>query len=264
VDLLQNMGLQVSIANNGEQAVQMAGHGSYDAILMDIQMPGIGGYKATAQIRRAARLNAAQPPIIAMTANAMKSDRQKAEEAGMNDYVSKPVDVVQLTSVLARWLDHPSLETEPEKDSQPTDDPKKAILALASPPESRSGYQAVDCSGQDLLLVALDSLDMVSALARLGNNKVLYRRLLLMFLADHTQDGTAIRAALKSNDIELAQRLAHTLKGLAGTVGAGELRAVAKDLEMAIAEGNEALFEPLLMQVEQKLAVVMASIARLL
>jgi len=264
MDMLLGMGLRVSIANDGEEAVAMVKKDHFDAVLMDIQMPGMDGYQATAQIRAYAHMNAALLPIIAMTANAMESDRQKALEAGMNDYVAKPVDVAKLASVLARWLDHPSLETEPEKDSQPTDDPKKAILALASPPESRSGYQAVDCSGQDLLLVALDSLDMVSALARLGNNKELYRRLLLMFLAEHAQDGTAIRAALKSNDIELAQRLAHNLKGTAGTVGADELRAVTKDLEMAIAEGKEPLFEPLLMQVEQKLAVVMASIARLL
>ena len=84
-----------------------------------------------------------------------------------------------------------------------------------------------------------------------------------MFRVGHEHTAKAIRAALKSNDTELAHRLAHTLKGLAGTMGADELRAVAKDLEMAIAEGKEALFEPLLMQVEQKLTVVMASIARL-
>jgi len=259
VEILQQMGLLVSVADDGIQAVQMAGQGGYDAILMDIQMPGMNGYQATAQIRGTnLRSDPDQIPIIAMTANALNGDSQKAMEAGMSDYVSKPVDVAQLARVLARWLDQPSLEGEagPGKDSQSIDDMQEAIPALVSPPEARAG--------NDLLPAALYSLDMVSALARLGNNKELYRRLLLMFLAEHAQDGTAIRAALKSNDIELAQRLAHTLKGLAGTVGAGELRAVAKDLEMAIAEGKEPLFEPLLMQLEQKLAVVMASIARLL
>ena len=256
VEILQQMGLLVSVADDGEQAVQMAGQGGYDAILMDIQMPGINGYQATAQIRKNRRSNAAELPIIAMTANALNGDSQKALDSGLDDYVSKPVDVAQLASVLARWLDHPSHETESEQDNQPTDDPQDAIPVLASASEARAD--------QDLLPAALESIDMVSALARLGNNKELYRRLLLMFHADHTQDGTAIRAALQSNDLELARRLAHTLKGLAGTVGADELRAVAKELEMAIAEGNESFHEEYLAQVEQKLAIVMISIARLL
>jgi CheY-like chemotaxis protein/HPt (histidine-containing phosphotransfer) domain-containing protein len=266
VEILQQMGLLVSVADDGEQAVQMAGQGNYDAILMDIQMPGMNGYQATAQIRKNRRSNAVELPIIAMTANALDGDNQKALDSGLDDYIPKPVDVAQLASVLARWLDHPSLENgaEPGKESQPTDDPQVGIPILASPPEFRAGYHPDDRAGQDLLPAALDSLDMVSALARLGDNKVLYRRMLLMFHAEHEQDVPAIRAALHSNDLKLARRLAHTLKGLAGSLGADELRAVAKDLEMAIAEGNEPAYEDLLSQVEQKLAVVMTSIATMI
>jgi CheY-like chemotaxis protein/HPt (histidine-containing phosphotransfer) domain-containing protein len=256
VEILQQMGLLVSVAEDGEQAVQMAGQGGYDAILMDIQMPGMDGYQATAQIRGTnLRSDPDQIPIIAMTANALNGDSQKAMEAGMSDYLSKPVDVAQLARVLARWLDQPSLESEaePGTDCQPTDDPQEPILAQAFAREARAG--------QDLLPAALDSIDMLSALTRLGDNKALYRRILLMFRAEHSQDGTAIWTALQSNDPELAQRLAHNLKGLAGTVGADGLRAAAKNLEMAIAEGNEPDYEDLLVQVEQKLAEVMASIA---
>jgi len=107
----------------------------------------------------------------------------------------------------------------------------------------------------------MDSIDMVSALARLGDNRVLYRRMLLMFREDHNKDVPAIRAALQSNDRELARRLAHTLKGLAGSIGADELREVSKDLEKAIAEEKAPAYEGLLSRVEQKVAVVMASIA---
>jgi two-component system sensor histidine kinase/response regulator len=267
VEILQQMGLLVSVADDGEQAVRMAGQTKYDAILMDIQMPGMNGYQATAQIRGTnLRSDPDQIPIIAMTANALAGDNQKALAAGMNDYVSKPVDVAQLASVLARWLDDPALEsgTEPGKDNQPGADPQQGFPVAASAPASRAGINLDDRIGQYLLPAALDSIDMVSALARLGGNKALYHRIILLFQAEHEQDVPAMRAALKNNDLVLARRLAHTLKGLAGSVGADELRAEAKDLEMALAEGNEPVFEMLLTQVEQKLAVVMASIARLL
>jgi len=258
VEILQQMGLLVSVADDGEQAVQMARQGRYDAILMDIQMPGMDGYQATAQIRGTnLRSDPDQIPIIAMTANALNGDSQKALEAGMSDYVSKPVDVAQLARVLARWLDHPSVESETElrEKSQPTDDPQEGIPVMASTPEARAS--------QAPLPERLDAIDMLSALARLGDNKALYRRIILMFHAEHAQDVTAIRAALRSNDLELARRLAHTLKGLAGSVGADELRAVVKDLEMAIAEGKEPVYAELLSQVEQKLAIVIAAIARI-
>ena len=248
VEILKNMGLRVLIANNGDEALAMVKRDHFDAILMDIQMPGMDGYETTIQIRQELSFDSAHLPIIAITANALDADRQKALDAGLNDYVSKPVDVVKLASVLLRWV-HP-LPKENNSTSirgnQGSDDADTfPLLAKAELPAT------------------LDSIDMTAALTRLGDNKELYKRLLLMFHAGHEHTAQAIRAALKSNDTELAHRLAHTLKGLAGTMGADELRAVAKDLEMAIAEGNKPVFEPLLLQVEQKLAVVMASIARI-
>ncbi|MEI7850175.1 MAG: Hpt domain-containing protein, partial [Chloroflexota bacterium] len=139
------------------------------------------------------------------------------------------------------------------KESPAPNAPKDTTPIQASPPESHLN--------PNLLPATMDSIDMVSALARLGDNRVLYRRMLLMFHEDHKQDVPAIRAALQSNDREFARRLAHTLKGLAGSIGADELREVSKDLEKAIAEENEPAYEGLLSQVEQKMAVVMASIA---
>jgi CheY-like chemotaxis protein/nitrogen-specific signal transduction histidine kinase len=103
-ELLENMGLRVSVASNGEEAVEMVKTAQFDAVLMDIQMPGMDGYQASAQIRQNQNKNALHLPIIAMTANAMESDRQKALDAGLNDYISKPVDVKQLALVLLRWV----------------------------------------------------------------------------------------------------------------------------------------------------------------
>jgi two-component system sensor histidine kinase/response regulator len=230
LDVLQNMGLQVTIANNGEEALELVRKERFDAVLMDIQMPGMDGYQTTTQIRRDAHASAAQLPIIAMTANAMESDRQKALEAGMNDYVSKPVDMEKLASVLLSWVNPQAAnnETLTASENREPDDPHafpKLVQAGIIPELTRSELPST-----------LDSINMVAALARLGGNKRLYRHLLLLFQAGHTQDVSAIRAAVKNNDLELARLLAHTLKGLAGSVGADELHTVAKDLEMVLAE----------------------------
>jgi PAS domain S-box-containing protein len=249
-EILQQMGLRVSVASNGEQAVQMAVQGCYDAILMDINMPGMDGYEATSQIRGAVpgfTPKNAQIPIIAMTAYALDGDNQKALEAGLNDYVSKPVDVAQLANVLLRWLDNPASKNVSPHETQTSEEPD-AIPELT----------------RELLPVVPDSLDMVSALARLGGNKELYHRLLLMFRTDHTQDAQAIRAALESKNSELAHRLAHTLKGLAGTIGADELRAAAKQLEGAIAEMNEPFYDEYLALLERNLSIVIVAIANTL
>ena len=104
VELLSSAGMQVLIANNGEEAVQMVSQDVFDVILMDIQMPGMDGYTACRQIRQLAKPEIAQLPIIAMTADALPRDREKAFIAGMNDYISKPVDFRQLIEVLARWV----------------------------------------------------------------------------------------------------------------------------------------------------------------
>ncbi|MEI7848448.1 MAG: response regulator [Chloroflexota bacterium] len=248
LEILKNMGLHVLIANDGEEALAMLKRDHFDAILMDIQMPGMDGYQTTIQIRQELSFDSAHLPIIAMTANALDTDRQKALDAGLDDYVSKPVDIAKLASVLLRWV-HPL--------------PKEHRSTAIRENLGSDDANAFPLKAQTELPATLDAIDMNAALARLGGNKELYKRLLLMFHAGHEHSGQAIRAALKSNEIELAHRLAHTLKGLAGTMGADELRAATKDLEIAIAEENERAYEPLLMQVEQKLAVVMASIARI-
>jgi CheY-like chemotaxis protein/HPt (histidine-containing phosphotransfer) domain-containing protein len=251
------MGLQVSVANDGWQVVQMVRHNNYDAVLMDIQMPGMDGYQATAQIRKIVpdsaqgksaprsidgkghRFRADQLPIIAMTANALDGDNQKALDAGMNDYVSKPVDVMQLVKVLQRWLPQ----------SKPLGLPEATTEAGDQNPGSAAG--------------AMDVLDTASALTRLGNNRDLYLRLLAMFRAEHAQEVQHIRAALKINDTDLAKRLAHTMKGLAGTIGADELGAASKQLETAIADRIEPLYDEFVLNMEQKLVDVLAAVANL-
>jgi len=214
MELLGNLGLQVTLAVNGEEAVEKVKAGFFDAVLMDIQMPGMDGYQATALIRQDARFDADHLPIIAMTAHAMEGMRQKTLEAGLNDYISKPVNIDQLASMLLRWIGEREKPVSVSVTRIPADDELPAVL---------------------------DSIEMNSALERLGGNKKLYKRLLLLFHSDHINKVQEIRSALQNSDLELAGRLAHTLKGVAGTIGADGLRAAARELEAAISEGNTAL-----------------------
>jgi len=238
------MGLRVSLAASGEQALAMVQQQCFDAILMDIQMPGLDGYQASARIRQNPGLNPPAIPIIAMTANAQTEDRQKALDAGLDDYLSKPINMTRLAAILLRWLKPPTSAPALANTLAPiTNPPDQATVAL--PPQ------------------ALEAIDMPAALARLGNNRALYWKVLGMFQSGHAQDIEKLRAALRQPDLELARRLAHDLKGLAGTLGADELRAAAKELESACAAGDRPAIEPALARLAAKLTVVLEAIASL-
>jgi two-component system sensor histidine kinase/response regulator len=230
-DTLKSMGVQVSLANHGEQAIQMILAQHFDAVLMDIQMPGLDGYQTTIKIRSDARFSFKKLPIIAMTAHALADDRGKALAAGLNDYVSKPVDVLQLANTLVRWLV-----------------PHAAMLEV----DSVADFPAAPVS----------VLNTVSALQRLGNKKDLYLQLLAEFQKNYSDSVQTIRAALNAEDQVLAHRLTHSLKGVAGTIGAGDLGETAKQLETAITTHNAPILEALLAELEQKLALVIASITQ--
>ena len=236
-EILRNMGVQVFTAKTGEEAVEMVYLQAYDAVLMDIQMPGIDGYQATAQIRRDARFNPERLPIIAMTANALDGDRRRALEAGLNDYVSKPVDVNKLAEALARWVPGVPIQSGP---------------GAASPNLAVSNLPA-----------SLPAINIKAALARLGDHQELYMRLLALFNGEHSQDVGKIKAALDCNDLELARRLAHSLKGVAATIGAEDLSAAAKDLESAIGKNQTPLYLGLQKKVEESMQVVLESLSGL-
>ncbi len=188
----------------------------FDGVLMDIQMPVMDGYAATREIREDARFEAL--PIIAMTASAMASDRERAFDAGMNDHVSKPIDVAELFEVLCRWVQIP-------QGRQP--------LELQSSEEPEAVTQEISS------LPALPGVDTRSGLSRVGGDVAVYRKILRQF-ADGQADAPArIRSALMSGDRGTAEREAHTLKGVAGTIGAGEVEAAAKRLDAAIRQGAD-------------------------
>ena len=209
MEILTQAGLVVTIANNGKEALAVLECAAFDGVLMDVQMPEMDGYAVTRALRGQERWQ--NLPVIAMTANAMAGDREKCLQAGMNDYVSKPVDPDELLAIIERWV----------KPTQPAAAPSAATQSDypgEAPPE----------------LSALQGIDIVTGLQRVRGNQGLYTNLLRQFAADHVDDVTAIRAALDAGDRKLAQRLAHTLKGAAGNLAATELYTVAKDVETGL------------------------------
>jgi CheY-like chemotaxis protein len=186
---------------------------SFDGVLMDIQMPVMDGYAAAREIRRDDRFK--DLPVIAMTANAMAGDRDKALEAGMNDYVAKPIDVTELFEVLDRWI-----QVLPRHRLQ---------AASATTAVSKQVDGLPDVPG----------LDTRSGLARCGGNRALYRKILRKFCETQAAAPQRIRAALAADERSTAEREAHTLKGVAGNIGADPVQAAAKTVETSIKQGTD-------------------------
>ncbi|MBF0098292.1 MAG: response regulator [Magnetococcales bacterium] len=203
-ELLVLAGFAVTIANNGEEALQQLRQHAFQAVLMDLQMPVLDGYSATARIRAEAQWHAL--PIIAMTANAMHGERERCLAAGMNDYLSKPIDVDLLISTLVRHL-HPQGST-------------LAKTADTKPP-----------TGTLPNLPNLEGFAVARALARLGGNLALYSNLMHKFVAQHTEVIQHIQHAWQQQQRDEAMRHAHTLKGLAGNLGALALEEASLQLE---------------------------------
>jgi two-component system sensor histidine kinase/response regulator len=221
-EMLEKAGLVVGIANNGEEAVQRVKAEVYDAVLMDIQMPVMGGFEATQEIRKDGRFK--DLPILAMTAHAMAGDREKSLAAGMNDHVTKPIDPDELFSALVKWIksgQRPGLEAGTSR-LKPED--KDAVLLPSE----------------------LPGISIASGLGRVGGNKALYAKLLSKFREGQEHAVAAIRSALQSEDRETAGRLAHTVKGVSGNLGAETLYRAAAELEKAIKEGKENVELPLI------------------
>jgi two-component system sensor histidine kinase/response regulator len=236
VSLLESAGLRVDLAGNGAEAVEKACATDYDLILMDMQMPVMDGLEATQAIRRSGRT---QVPIVAMTANAFGEDRQRCLDAGMNDHLPKPVDPAMLYSKLLQWL--------PEGQ------------AVADAP-------AAPAAGTDIrsLLDQVPGLDAAYGLKNLRGRVPNYLRLLRKYADGHADDGGRIRAGLAAGNMDEVRRLAHSLKGVAGMIGATGVQGLAAELEAAIREAlDAATIEARLAAVEEAQAATVAAIYRL-
>jgi len=233
-ELLESFGMKVTVAENGEEAITMVNQEQFDGVLMDMQMPVMDGITATREIRKQQQF--AKLPIIALTANVMISEQNEFLAAGMNDHIGKPLDPDRLVVTLAKWV-YPTRTTESSQVPTVVETPAPATL-----------------------LPDLTGVKVAESVRRIGGNVVLYRSLLDKFRVKERDFVPRIRDALSGNDQKLSERLAHTLRGSAGTLGAEALQNQAEQLENCIK--NKALneVEPMLAQIDQELATLIARI----
>jgi two-component system sensor histidine kinase/response regulator len=217
-ELLQSVGTTVTVANHGREAVNILTHGDqpppFDVVLMDLQMPEMDGLTATKLLRAEPRLR--KLPIIAMTAHAMAEEVRRCLEAGMNDHVAKPIDPDTFFATLTRWIS--------SREQHVSDGPRvqPGMCDEFTPP-------------------AIEGLDVPSGLRRVAGNLNLYRELLNQFATKHASAATHIAAAIEQGDRGLAERLAHSLKGLAGNIGAPAIFQSAGTIENALRQSRDDL-----------------------
>jgi CheY-like chemotaxis protein/HPt (histidine-containing phosphotransfer) domain-containing protein len=238
--ILKAYGMVVEIVSNGRQATEKLKDGAtrFDAILMDLQMPEMDGYEATRFIRK--DLNDTTIPIIAFSAHALKTEKQRCLDAGMNDYVSKPIDPEHLLATLRRWM-KPLAGQMPEPAASDDDGAER----LHELPDSLPG------------------IDVKNALKRLMGNRTLFIRLLVDFCREYVGVVDRVREALARQDIESARRTVHTLKGMAGNLSATELFEVARDLETAVQKEDQTLISNTLDRLDDALQPVIQSARQL-
>ena len=239
-ELLESAGIELCLAVHGAEALeQLERDADFDGVLMDCQMPVMDGYTATARIREQPRW--AQLPVIAMTANAMAGDRERALACGMNDHISKPLNIEDMFATLARWI-HPR-------------------AGRSAPATEVSPVTAVPTTG---LPGSLPGIDLQAGLATCMGKVELYLRLLRKFHASQQDFSTALLAAQAESDPSATARLAHTLRGTAGNIGALDVAQAASALELACQRGaDEQELAQRLEQVERCLTPVLEGLSAL-
>jgi two-component system sensor histidine kinase/response regulator len=236
VELLEGAGALVQVANNGREAVEKLSQAVYDLVLMDLQMPVMDGFQATAKIRSDPRF--AKLPIIAMTAHATVEERQKCLDAGMDDHISKPIDPVAMFETIGHHYRPGS--------SRKTD--------ISAPQPSKPAGE---------VLPDLPGIDVVLGLKRVAGNRKLYFKLLRDFYRDYPAAVQKIEEAIVGKRDEEALRLAHTLKGVAGNLGAMDLYTAAEEVESALKAGEAEKAVAGLPKVAELLGIAISGLAGL-
>ena len=224
-DLMEDAGIKVEIAANGQEAVDWLTANSCDLVLMDMQMPVMDGMTATRILR--ARPELAGLPIVAMTANAMEQDRERCLEVGMNDHIAKPFDPDKLFETIRHYV---AKSTQAKPTTSGT---------------AETGDKAIPSGKDETGLPVLPGIDTAAGLKRVRGKLPLYKDLLERFAAGQAGAEAEIKAALTANEGTTAERLAHTVKGLAATIGADNLSGLAAGVEAAMHRGESPLTDQL-------------------
>ena len=232
VTLLNKRGHRVTVVGNGEEALNKLAEESFDLVLMDIQMPVMGGFEATQRIREREKAQGGHAVIIAMTANAMQGDRERCLEAGMDGYVSKPVKVEQLFSEIALCL------------------PEAVLL---------KGEQPAETTQLDLGLGESSATPSVRynralVIENLGGDIELFNSVVDMYISDNAGYQAALKAAVIAGDAETLQREAHTVKGVLATFTYEDGATLARRIETLAKEGDFAAASALVPQLTSVLS----------
>ena len=238
-EILGGAGLNVTIVSNGKEAVKAVKKHSYDAVLMDIQMPIMDGYEATRMIRKDPGLK--KLPIIAMTANVMAGDAEKSLEAGMNAHIGKPIDPDELFGTLAKWISPSKLKGIKKEKAKPKKKPATTSKAFI-----------------------LDGLDIEDGLSRVRGNATRYNRILSKFTQSNKKFIEEFKILHKGGNQAETVRAAHSLKGVAGNIGAGTLQIAAEKLEAALKDDKikQSALSKIIKSVETELKSVFDAILK--
>ena len=242
-EMLHTVGMIVTIANNGIEAINYLKYNDFDIVLMDIRMPDMDGYETTSEIRKIKSFK--ELPIIAVTASAMVDDIERCILASMNDYISKPINKVLLFQTMAKWINKRDLHILGNKSSRQyySEEAKNESIKM-----EKEVFQN------------LEGIDVKIALDRLGGNQHLLYKLLIKFHNNQKSVIDKIRHSIEIGDINTAERLTHTIRGSAGDIAAQEIFSDATRLETEIHKGKFDNTEALLGSLEQKLTRVFESI----
>jgi CheY-like chemotaxis protein len=241
VSILERLGYRADVAANGLEAIEALSRIRYAAILMDVHMPEMDGYKATTEIKRREAAQARRTPIIAMTANAMQGDRERALEAGMDDYVPKPINAEELEAVLERWVSPPET-SRPDTGAPMTD----------AEPTISDGEE--DASLDENVLAALRQLQV-------AGEPGIFEELIGLYLQDTPTQLVALREAVEAGRADAVKTIAHTLRGSSANMGAPRMAAGCSELQDVGASGDLYEAPELLYRLEEEFGRVRAALA---
>ncbi|HYS04914.1 MAG TPA: response regulator [Candidatus Dormibacteraeota bacterium] len=245
VQMLRRLGCRSEVAANGLEVIEALKKIPFDAILMDCQMPEMDGYEATRAIRAAEAASGRHVPIIAMTANAMRGDREKCLQAGMDDYLPKPVKVVDLDQALKRWI----------KKGETAGKARRTVSRVVAGPKPRTAKASGVASPSETSPLDSEIFGQLREADRAGGDGFL-AGLIQKYLQEAPTRILALRDAVARADSAVVVKAAHALKGSAGALGALTMAAACGDLETLGRGESLAGAEALLVRVEKEFDLV--------